>query len=117
MIKLSIYCLPTWTSIMKNNTYHQVACETFCLDDDETLQEAKRALGSVTLSEETVRFSTSGTRSPSLVNALQSALNKQFIPCIVKANKDLGDASAERSTIFIEMEPKVTFNLQRSVSK
>ncbi|KOB72118.1 Nitric oxide synthase 2, partial [Operophtera brumata] len=83
-----------------------VACETFCLDDDETLQEAKRALGSVTLSEETVRFSTSGTRSPSLVKALQSAANKHFVPCIVKANKDLGDASAERSTIFIDMEPK-----------
>ncbi|KAJ0180348.1 hypothetical protein K1T71_003752 [Dendrolimus kikuchii] len=29
-----------------------------------------------------------------------------FVSCIVKANKDLGDASAERSTIFIDLEPK-----------
>ncbi|CAG9783566.1 unnamed protein product [Diatraea saccharalis] len=91
-----------WASSVFN-----VACETFCLDDDETLQEAKRALGTVALSEETVRFSrTGGGKPPSLPAALQSALNKQFVTCIVKANKDLGDASAERSTIFIDLEPK-----------
>lgn len=78
------------------------------MDDDETLQEAKRALGSVTLSEETVRFSHAVGRPPSLQAALQSALNKQLVICVVKANNDLGDASAERSTIFIELEPKVS---------
>lgn len=85
-----------------------MACETFCLDDDETLQEAKRALGTVALSEETVRFAHAVGRAPALPAALQSALNKQFVTCIVRANKDLGDASAERSTIFIDMEPKVS---------
>ncbi|KAI8435227.1 hypothetical protein MSG28_003583 [Choristoneura fumiferana] len=90
-----------WASSVFN-----VACETFCLDDDETLQEAKRALGTVTLSEETVRFTNPETNAPSLTVALQSTLNRQLITCIVKANKDLGDDSAERSTIFIEMEPK-----------
>ncbi|XP_063821545.1 nitric oxide synthase-like protein [Ostrinia nubilalis] len=90
-----------WASSVFN-----VACETFCLDDDETLQEAKRALGTVALSEETVRFAHAVGRPPTLPAALQSALNKQFVTCIVKANKDLGDASAERSTIFIDMEPK-----------
>ncbi|XP_059050101.1 nitric oxide synthase-like protein [Achroia grisella] len=90
-----------WASSVFN-----VACETFCLDDDETLQEAKRALGSVALSEETVRFILPVGRAPTLTAALQSALNKKFVTCIVKANKDLGDSSAERSTIFIDMEPK-----------
>lgn len=86
---------------------HQVSCETFCLDDDETLQEAKRALGTVALSEETVRFAPPEVRPPTLQVALKTALNKKFIQCIVKANKDLGDGSSERSTIFIDMEPKV----------
>lgn len=86
-----------------------MACETFCLDDDETLQEAKRALGTVALSEETVRFARPAGRAPILTAALKSALNRQMITCIVRANKDLGDASAERSTIFIDMEPKVLF--------
>lgn len=84
-----------------------MACETFCLDDDETLQEAKRALGTVALSEETVRFTSAGCRTPTLHAALQKSLNKKFVTCVVKANKDLGDASAERSTIFIDLEPKV----------
>ncbi|CAH2074437.1 unnamed protein product, partial [Iphiclides podalirius] len=90
-----------WASSVFN-----VACETFCLDDDETLQEAKRALGSFTLSEETVRFACPAVQPPALPVALQSALNRQLVTCIVKANKDLGDSSAERSTIFIDMEPK-----------
>ncbi|XP_026330054.1 nitric oxide synthase-like protein [Hyposmocoma kahamanoa] len=90
-----------WASSVFN-----VACETFCLDDDETLQEAKRALGTVALSEETVRFAHPEVCPLSLREALQSALNKHLVTCIVKANKDLGDASAERSTIFIDMDPK-----------
>ncbi|KAG7307096.1 hypothetical protein JYU34_007233 [Plutella xylostella] len=83
-----------------------VACETFCLDDDETLQEAKRALGTVALSEETVRFSDPESCPPTLPVALQSAVNRQLVSCVVRANKDLGDESAERSTIFIDLEPK-----------
>ncbi|CAB3251854.1 unnamed protein product [Arctia plantaginis] len=90
-----------WASSVFN-----VSCETFCLDDDETLQEAKRALGTVALSEETVRFTNPTCRPPALQSALQSALNKKFVNCLVKANKDLGDESAERSTIFIDLEPK-----------
>lgn len=86
-----------------------VSCETFCLDDDETLQEAKRALGTVALSEETVRFAPPEVRPPTLQVALKTALNKKFIQCVVKANKDLGDGSSERSTIFIDMEPKEEF--------
>lgn len=85
----------------------KVACETFCLDDDETLQEAKRALGTVALSEETVRFAFPTCKPPVLLNAIQTTINRQLVTCVVKANKDLGDSSAERSTIFIDMEPKV----------
>nr|XP_032513721.1 nitric oxide synthase-like protein [Danaus plexippus plexippus] len=94
-----------WASSVFN-----VACETFCLDDDETLQEAKRALGTVALSEETVRFTIPIIKPPPLFNALQSAFNRQLVTCVVKANKDLGDTSAERSTIFIDMEPKGDIN-------
>lgn len=77
------------------------------MDDDETLQEAKRALGTVALSEETVRFTLPACKPPALLNALQSSQNRQLVTCIVKANKDLGDSTAERSTIFIDMEPQV----------
>ncbi|XP_039746679.1 nitric oxide synthase-like protein isoform X1 [Pararge aegeria] len=94
-----------WASSVFN-----VACETFCLDDDETLQEAKRALGTVALSEETVRFTIPEIKPPGLLNALQSAVNRQLTTCVVKANKDLGDLSAERSTIFIDMEPMGEIN-------
>ncbi|XP_045781881.1 nitric oxide synthase-like protein isoform X1 [Maniola jurtina] len=94
-----------WASSVFN-----VACETFCLDDDETLQEAKRALGTVALSEETVRFITPEVKPPELLTALQSTMNRQLTTCIVKANKDLGDTSAERSTIFIDMEPMGEIN-------
>ncbi|XP_063359614.1 nitric oxide synthase-like protein isoform X1 [Cydia amplana] len=90
-----------WASSVFN-----VACETFCLDDDETLQEAKRALGTVALSEQTVRFTHPENKAPTLTVALQSTLNRQLVTCVVRANKDLGDESAERSTIFIDMEPK-----------
>lgn len=85
-----------------------MACETFCLDDDETLQEAKRALGTVALSEETVRFTTPGSRPLPLPAALQTAISKKLVTCVVKANKDLGDDAAERSTIFLDLEPKVS---------
>lgn len=34
----------------------QVACETFCLDDDDTLLEVALSLGSEALSAATVRF-------------------------------------------------------------
>lgn len=71
------------------------------------MQEAKKALGTVALSEETVRFAPPEVNPPSLQVALKSALNKKFIQCIVKANKDLGHGSSERSTIFIDVEPKV----------
>lgn len=77
------------------------------MDDDETLQEAKRALGTVALSEETVRFAHPTVKPPTLQAAIQSSLNRQLVTCVVRANKDLGDATAERSTIFLDLEPKV----------
>lgn len=93
-----------------------MSCEAFCLDDDEALQEAKRALGNVALSESTVTFASPSVKPPPLPCALQSTTNKPIVKCIVKANKDLGDSSAERSTIFIELEPKVSLNYCSSSS-
>lgn len=47
-----------WSRGKSNNNLSssQVACETFCLDDDDTLLEATITLQSETLTAQTVRF-------------------------------------------------------------
>lgn len=48
----------TKSFLLSNECVHltQVACETFCLDDDDTILEATLALRSPTISSSTVRF-------------------------------------------------------------
>ncbi|RVE54796.1 hypothetical protein evm_000563 [Chilo suppressalis] len=84
------------------NIFH-VACETFCLDENDMVIDAKKALGSMPLTEETVRFGKAHT-GITLKSALESSFRKQLIPCTVKENKLLGDYTADRATIFVDME-------------
>ncbi|XP_026757602.2 nitric oxide synthase-like isoform X1 [Galleria mellonella] len=90
-----------WSS----NIFH-VACETFCLDESDMIKDAKKALTTLPLAEETVRF---GKPIPdiSIKCALESSFRKQLIACKIKHNKLLGDCTADRATIFIDMEPEI----------
>ncbi|CAG9783567.1 unnamed protein product [Diatraea saccharalis] len=90
----------SWSS----NIFH-VACDTFCLDENDMVKDAKKALGTLPLSEETVRFSKAHARI-TLKSALEAGFRKQLVPCTVKENKMLGDYTADRATIFVDMEPE-----------
>lgn len=86
----------------------QVACETFCLDENDMVKDAKKALGDVPLTEETVRFG-KYQGDTKLKAALEASFRKQLITCKVKENKNLGDFSADRATVFVDMQPETEF--------
>ncbi|KAL0893659.1 hypothetical protein ABMA27_013817 [Loxostege sticticalis] len=83
----------------------QVACESFCLDENDMVKDAKKALGTMPLTEETVRFG-KPSGSLTLKSALEAGFRKQLISCTVKESKMLGDFTADRATIFVDMEPQ-----------
>lgn len=71
------------------------------------VKDAKKALGTLPLTEETVRFGKS-TAVLSLKSALEAGFRRQLVSCKVKENKMLGDYTADRATIFVDMEPQVS---------
>ncbi|CAG5012022.1 unnamed protein product [Parnassius apollo] len=81
----------------------QVACDTFCLEENEMVKDGKKALGMVPLSEDTVRFG-KPDEIKTMKCALETGFRKQLLTCIVKENKHLGDVTADRATIFVDME-------------
>jgi nitric-oxide synthase, brain len=85
-----------------------VACETFCLEENDMVKDGKKALGTMPLSEETVRFGKPQI-GITLKKALENTYRKQLSTCKVMENKILGDCSADRTTIFIDLEPDVSF--------
>ncbi|CAH2074435.1 unnamed protein product, partial [Iphiclides podalirius] len=87
-----------WSS----NIFH-VACETFCLEENEMVKDGKKALGLMPLTEETVRFGKPDKILP-MKSALEVGFRKQLLTCVVKENKHLGDFTADRATIFLDME-------------
>ncbi|KAJ0180349.1 hypothetical protein K1T71_003753 [Dendrolimus kikuchii] len=89
----------SWSS----NIFH-VACETFCLDENDMVKDAKRALDTVPLSEETVRFG-KPSGNITLKIALETSFRKQLVTCKVKESKYLGDYTDDRATIFVDIEP------------
>lgn len=78
------------------------------------VKDAKKALGTMPLTEETVRFGKPNVVL-SLKGALEAGFRKQLIPCKVKENKQLGDFTADRATIFIDMEPQVSCDIFRNL--
>ncbi|XP_039747140.1 nitric oxide synthase-like [Pararge aegeria] len=81
----------------------QVACESFCLEENEMVQNAKKSLGMIPLTEETVRFNRA-EKELSLKASLEQSYRKQTITCKVKENKHLGEYTNDRATIFVDME-------------
>jgi hypothetical protein len=67
----------------------QVACETFCLDDDDTFLEATMALRSPMLSSATVRFveakeeSLAKGRPPTLLMVLEGNVVHKYVHCLL----------------------------------
>lgn len=83
-----------------------MACETFCLEENDMVKDAKNALGTMPLTEDTVRFGKSNSEI-SLKSGLETCFRKQLLKCKVKEKKQLGDFTADRATIFVDMEPEV----------
>lgn len=102
--------------VNKFTTNFKVACETFCLDENDMVKDAKKALGDVPLTEETVRFG-KYQGNTTLKAALEASFRKQLITCKVKENKNLGDFSADRATVFVDMQPEVSMTLMLSFLK
>lgn len=102
-------CVPQSRNQLKDSldafpTYLQIACETFCLDPEETLSDAAFALQSE-LSENTVRFAPV-SEYERLDAALFKFHNKKSTECTLKRkalNLHEGSNGSERSTILVEI--------------
>ncbi|KDR21429.1 nitric oxide synthase, salivary gland isoform X2 [Zootermopsis nevadensis] len=84
-----------------------VACETFCLDDDDTFLEATLALRSPMLSSATVRFVEA--KEESLVKALSKCHNKKVIPCQLLRKTNLHGSDASRATMLLELSSDLPY--------
>lgn len=71
------------------------------------VKDAKKAFGKVPLTEETVRFGKPSIVLP-LKAALEASFRKSLITCKVKDNKHLGDRTADRETVYVDMAPQVS---------
>ena len=83
----------------------QIACETFCLDTDETFSDASLALQGESLTRDTVRF-VNAKNTQSLDKQLSKYHNKKALVCKVKKkpmNLHGNAHGAERSTILVEI--------------
>lgn len=91
--------------VLKNQTAFQIACETFCLDTDESFSNASLALQGETLTIDTVRM-VHVNDNTSLDKKLTKFHNKKALVCKLKNNsKNLHRHSTgtERSTIMVEI--------------
>ncbi|XP_012275116.1 nitric oxide synthase, salivary gland isoform X2 [Orussus abietinus] len=79
-----------------------VACETFCLDDDETLLEAALLLGSETVSPSTVRFVEA--KSQPVDKALQKCHNRHVTTCKLTKRTTLSGNNSSGTTILVEVD-------------
>lgn len=83
----------------------KVACETFCLDNDDTFSDASLALENDSLSVSTVRFAPDDPKI-SMESIMEKFHNKKIYPCNVKKrpiNLHTASEKQERSTILVEI--------------
>ncbi|KAJ8872955.1 hypothetical protein PR048_026571 [Dryococelus australis] len=83
------------------------ACETFCLDDDETIKEATKALKVPTLSTSTVRFVEAKVQP--LAQALSKCHNKDIAAFKALGKKHLHGNNASRTTIRVEVASSLEY--------
>lgn len=84
-----------------------MACETFCIEENDMVKDAKKAFGRMPLTEETVRFSRADKKSE-MKTALEQSCRKHLITCKINEIKHLGENTTDRATVFVEMEANVS---------
>ncbi|XP_076182998.1 nitric oxide synthase isoform X1 [Ptiloglossa arizonensis] len=79
-----------------------VACETFCLDDDDTLLEVALSLGSEALSATTVRFVEADPQP--IAKALSKCHNRNVTTCNMFRKTNLSGDSSSGTTLLLELD-------------
>ncbi|KAF4518200.1 hypothetical protein B566_EDAN005925 [Ephemera danica] len=86
----------------------KVSCDTFCLDDDASLQEATKSLHTETLIAETVRFADVAAEEQ-LVQGLVKSHNKRVTACRLANKTNLHGKDASRTTMLLELECPISY--------
>ncbi|XP_032680802.1 nitric oxide synthase, salivary gland [Odontomachus brunneus] len=79
-----------------------VACETFCLDDDDTLLEVALSLGSEALSAATVRFVE--IEPQPIVKALSKCHNRNVTMCNMLRRSNISGDESSGTTLLLELD-------------
>ncbi|XP_015431485.1 PREDICTED: nitric oxide synthase, salivary gland [Dufourea novaeangliae] len=79
-----------------------VACETFCLDDDDTLLEVALSLGSEALSAATVRFMEADPQP--IAKALSKCHNRNVTTCNMLRKTNLSGDLKSGTTLLLELD-------------
>ncbi|XP_043272207.1 nitric oxide synthase, salivary gland [Venturia canescens] len=79
-----------------------VACETFCLDDDETLLEVALSLGSEALTNSTVRFVEADPQP--IAKSLSKCHNRNVTTCNMLKKTDLTTNDSGVTTLLLELD-------------
>ncbi|XP_034942004.1 nitric oxide synthase, salivary gland [Chelonus insularis] len=79
-----------------------VACETFCLDDDDTLLEVALSLGSEALSKSTVRFVEADPQP--IAKALMKCHNRNVTTCNMLRKTNLNRNDTGATTLLLELD-------------
>ncbi|XP_012262601.2 nitric oxide synthase, salivary gland [Athalia rosae] len=87
-----------------------VACETFCLDDDETLLEVALSLGSDVLSPAAVRFVEADPQP--IATALKKCHSRNVTSCNMLRKTNLNGSNSSGVTLLLELDEIAGMELQ-----
>ncbi|KYN23479.1 PREDICTED: nitric oxide synthase, salivary gland [Trachymyrmex cornetzi] len=86
-----------------------IACETFCLDDDDTLLEVALSLGSEALSAATVRFVEADPQP--MAKALSKCHNRNVTMCNLLRRTNLSGDESSGTTLLLELDDIVGMDI------
>ncbi|KAG5335451.1 NOS protein, partial [Acromyrmex charruanus] len=86
-----------------------IACETFCLDDDDTLLEVALSLGSEALSAATVRFVEADPQP--MAKALSKCHNRNVTMCNLLRRSNLSGDESSGTTLLLELDDIVGMDI------
>ncbi|XP_011860822.1 PREDICTED: nitric oxide synthase, salivary gland [Vollenhovia emeryi] len=86
-----------------------IACETFCLDDDDTLLEVALSLGSEALSAATVRFVEAEPQP--IAKALSKCHNRNVTMCNLLRRSNLSGDESSGTTLLLELDDIVGMDI------
>nr|CAH7737071.1 unnamed protein product [Callosobruchus chinensis] len=84
-----------------------VACETFCLDDDDTILEATNTLQSESLTTQNVRFIESQATSPT--TGLAKCHSKKVSATQLKKRTNLHGENSAKATLLLEFKSNLSY--------